>query len=48
MQPPDMQERWSAVGADPAGATPAEFKARFNVELEKWAKVVKTARIAID
>ena len=48
MRSPDMQERWIAVGVDPAGTTPAEFKARFDEELAKWAKVVKAAKIAPD
>jgi tripartite-type tricarboxylate transporter receptor subunit TctC len=48
MRAPDMQERWIAVGVDPAGTTPAEFKARFDEELAKWAKVVKAAKIAPD
>jgi tripartite-type tricarboxylate transporter receptor subunit TctC len=43
MRAPDMQERWSAVGVDPVGTTPAEFKAQFDLEIQKWAKVVKAA-----
>ena len=48
MRAPDMQERWSGVGVEPAGSTPAEFKARFVDELAKWAKVVKAAKLALD
>ena len=48
MRAPDMQERWNAVGVEPAGTTTAEFKARFNAELDKWAKVVKAANLAPD
>jgi tripartite-type tricarboxylate transporter receptor subunit TctC len=48
MHAPDMQERWSAVGVEPAGTTPAEFKARFDAELGKWAQVVKAAKLAPD
>jgi tripartite-type tricarboxylate transporter receptor subunit TctC len=48
MKAPELQERWGAVGIEPAGTTPAEFKALFNNEIEKWAKVVKAARISMD
>jgi tripartite-type tricarboxylate transporter receptor subunit TctC len=48
MRAPDMQERWTGVGVEPAGSTPAEFKARVVVELAKWAKVVKAAKLAVD
>jgi tripartite-type tricarboxylate transporter receptor subunit TctC len=48
MRAADMRERWSAVGVEPAGGTPGEFKARYIAELDKWAKVVKAAKIAPD
>ena len=48
MQAPDMRERWNAVGVEPAGSTPAEFKTRFVAELDKWAKVVKAAKLVIE
>ena len=48
MQAPDMRERWNAVGVEPAGTPPAEFKARYNEELAKWAKVVTSAKLAAD
>jgi tripartite-type tricarboxylate transporter receptor subunit TctC len=48
MRAPDMQERWSGVGVEPAGSTPAEFKAKFVTEIAKWAKVVKAARLVIE
>lgn len=48
MRSPEMQERWNTVGVEPVGTTPAEFKAQFNREIEKWAKVVKAAKLAAD
>jgi tripartite-type tricarboxylate transporter receptor subunit TctC len=46
MQAPDMRERWNSVGVEPAGTPPAEFKARYNEEIAKWAKVVTAAKLA--
>jgi tripartite-type tricarboxylate transporter receptor subunit TctC len=44
----DFQKRMTGLGVDAAGNTPAEFKAMFAEEVEKWAKVVKAAKIALD
>ena len=48
MQAPDMRERWSAVGVEPAGTRPKEFDAKFRDEIAKWTKVVTTAKLAPD
>ena len=48
LKSPEMQERLAGLGVDAAGTTPAEFKAMFAVEVEKWAKVVKAAGITLD
>jgi len=48
MQAPDMRERWSAVGVEPAGTRPKEFDAKFRDEISKWTKVVTTAKLAPD
>ena len=48
MKAPELRERWGAVGIEPAGTTPVEFKALFSNEIEKWAKVVKAANISGD
>ncbi|MBI2224179.1 MAG: tripartite tricarboxylate transporter substrate binding protein [Betaproteobacteria bacterium] len=42
---PAMHERLNALGVEPAGTTPAEFKLLFSREIEKWAQVVKAAGI---
>ena len=41
----DVKERLVADGADPVGSSPAEFQAYIRSETEKWAKVVKQAKI---
>jgi tripartite-type tricarboxylate transporter receptor subunit TctC len=38
-----MKQRFTALGVDAAGTTPAEFKAYFRADVEKWAKVAKAA-----
>jgi tripartite-type tricarboxylate transporter receptor subunit TctC len=42
---PDMKERMSTLGFDPVGTTPEEFTAQMKVELERWAKVIRAAKI---
>ena len=32
-------------GRHAAGSMPAEFKALFSAEIEKWAKVIKAAKV---
>src|SRR3984893_12289576 len=44
---PDVKERLSALGFDPAVTTPAEFGARIKSEIAKWDKVVRAANIRI-
>jgi len=48
MSNPSMAERWQTLGIDPAGTRPAEFRQKFTAEIEKWGKVVKTARIELE
>ena len=45
---PDVKERLSALGFEPAVTTPAEFGARINSEIAKWDKVVRAANIRIE
>ena len=42
---PEMKERLAAIGLEPVGDSPEEFSAQMRVEMEKWAKVIKAARI---
>ena len=41
----EMKERLAADGAEPLGSTPAEFGAFIRRELDKWGRVVETAKI---
>ena len=42
---PELRERLSALGAEPAGTTPEQFAAFLKSEMEKWARVAKAAGI---
>lgn len=43
MQTADTQRRFSELGAEPIGSTPAAFKAFLANEITKWEKVVKAS-----
>jgi tripartite-type tricarboxylate transporter receptor subunit TctC len=42
---PEMRTRFAEQGAEPVGNTPDEFAQFLKLDLEKWAKVVKTAGV---
>jgi tripartite-type tricarboxylate transporter receptor subunit TctC len=42
---PDMKERLATLGLEPVGNSPEEFTAQMKVEMERWAKVIRAARI---
>jgi len=44
----DVQEKLIALGFEPEGNTPAEFAAQLKVELDKWAKVIKIAKVQVE
>jgi len=44
----EMKQRFAALGVDAEGTTPAEFKAHFGADVEKWAKVAKAAKVSSD
>jgi tripartite-type tricarboxylate transporter receptor subunit TctC len=48
LQMPDIKTIWASQGADAGGQPPAEFAAFVRSEIEKWAKVTKTAGIKVD
>jgi tripartite-type tricarboxylate transporter receptor subunit TctC len=45
---PEMRERFAGLGADSEGTTPAEFRNYFRGDVEKWAKVVKSAKLSAE
>ena len=48
LKAPEVNERLRAAGLDPVGNTPEEHAAQLRADLERWAKVAKTAKIKID
>ncbi len=45
---PDVVERLSSLGAEPAGNTPEQFGAFIRAEIDKWARLVKAANMKAD
>jgi tripartite-type tricarboxylate transporter receptor subunit TctC len=45
---PDVKEKLANLGFVPIANTPSEFGARIKVEMEKWAKVVRSANLKIE
>ena len=45
---PDVIERLSGQGAEPAGGTPEQFGGYIRTEIEKWTRLVKTANMKAD
>ena len=48
LRTPDMKERILGMGGIPLGNTPEEFAAYMKAEEEKWAKVVKAAKVSTE
>ena len=46
LQTPDVQARITREGADPVGSSPEQWSERFRNEVEKWAKVAKSAGLS--
>ena len=45
---PDVVRTLSSQGAEPVGNTPEEFGAFVKAEIDKWANLVKTAKMKVD
>jgi tripartite-type tricarboxylate transporter receptor subunit TctC len=45
LKKPDVVEWMKQNGLDPVGSTPEEHAAHIRAELEKWAKIVKDAKV---
>ena len=45
---PEIRERMLTQAADPVGNTPQEYAAFINVEIAKWARVVKQSGAKVE
>jgi tripartite-type tricarboxylate transporter receptor subunit TctC len=45
---PDIREKMSAQLMEPIPGTPAEFRARIDADLARWAPVIKAANIRVN
>lgn len=45
---PEVRKRWSELGAEAVTTTPAAFKTWLEQESDKWAKVIREARIELE
>jgi tripartite-type tricarboxylate transporter receptor subunit TctC len=45
---PDIQARLVDLGFDPIGGTPEQFAANIKSETDKWARVIKNARVKLE
>jgi tripartite-type tricarboxylate transporter receptor subunit TctC len=45
---PDVQKRLDDLGFEVVANTPAQFAERIQVELAKWSKVVRDAKIKVE
>ena len=45
---PDTRERLAALGLEPVGDSPEQFSAQLKVEMEKWTKIIRAAKIRVE
>jgi tripartite-type tricarboxylate transporter receptor subunit TctC len=48
LKTPEVIERFAGIGAEPAPDTPAEFAAYMRAEQQRWAKVIRDAKVTLD
>jgi tripartite-type tricarboxylate transporter receptor subunit TctC len=48
VQAPDVQELFARQGVTPYGSTPEEFRKVLRRDIDKWAKVIRTANIRVN
>lgn len=48
LRAPDLKERFAANGAEALGGTPEELGQRISIEIVRWRKVVKEARVRVE
>ena len=42
---PDIRERLAGLGLEPVGDSPEQFSAQLKVEMEKWTRIIRAAKI---
>lgn len=45
---PDFQKRMADIGAEPVGNTPEQMASQIKIDTEKFARLVKNAKVTID
>jgi tripartite-type tricarboxylate transporter receptor subunit TctC len=45
---PDTRERLAVLGLEPVGDSPEQFSAQLKVEMEKWTKIIRAAKIRVE
>jgi tripartite-type tricarboxylate transporter receptor subunit TctC len=45
---PDTRERLAAIGLEPVGDSPEQFSAQLKVEMEKWTRIIRAAKIKVE
>jgi tripartite-type tricarboxylate transporter receptor subunit TctC len=45
---PELRERFTTLGIDPAGTTPEEFTKFLKDEIDKWGKVIRAANVKVE
>jgi tripartite-type tricarboxylate transporter receptor subunit TctC len=48
LQTPGVRKQLAAVGAEPVASTPDDFAKFMRAESDKWARVIKTARVKVE
>ncbi len=48
LQSADLRERFASVGAEPVGGTSEQFTARILSDTNRWAQVIKAAKVKIE
>ena len=46
--PPEVKEKFAAIGADTTGGTPEQFSAYIRDDLSKWTRIVKDAHVKVE
>jgi len=44
----DVRQRFATLGAEPAGGSPAEVGAFLHKEIERYAKMVRSGKLAVE